>query len=147
MRFPAIRVFTKELSRATEEKREQLEKFTVVKIPLKGVDAVRVLVTGVVMNIYKSKSGGRVSVIRIADWTGDIAVFAEPFWQEELAPGIPVAVVGKPRIVNGKVIIRSENIIKIDKETYNYLNAQALAYAKQRGVDFAEEVEKKLTQN
>jgi len=35
MRFPAIRVFAKELSRATEEKREQLEKFTVVKIPLK----------------------------------------------------------------------------------------------------------------
>jgi RPA family protein len=146
MRFPAIRVFTKELNKATEEKREQLEKFTVVKVPLKGVDAVRVLVTGVVMNVYKSKSG-RVSVIRIADWTGDIAIFAEPFWQEELAPGIPIAVIGKPRIVDGKAMIRAENIIKIDKETYNYLNAQALVYAKQRSVNFAEEVEKKLTQN
>jgi len=146
MRYPAIRVFTKELSRVTEEKREQLEKFTVVKVPLKGVDAVRVLITGVVMNVYKSKSG-RVSVIRIADWTGDIAVFAEPFWQEELAPGIPIAVVGKPRIVDGKAVIKAENIIKINKETYDYLNAQALAYAKQRSVDFAEEVEKKLTQN
>jgi RPA family protein len=146
MRYPAIRVFTKELSRVTEEKREQLEKFTVVKVPLKGVDAVRVLITGVVMNVYKSKSG-RVSVIRIADWTGDIAVFAEPFWQEELAPGIPIAVIGKPRVVDGKAVIKAENIIKINKETYDYLNAQALAYAKQRSVDFAEEVEKKITQN
>ena len=64
--------------------------------------------------------------------------------REARSPNNPI---GKPRIVDGKVIIRSENIIKIDKETYNYLNAQALAYAKQRGVDFAEEVEKKLTQN
>jgi len=132
MRFAAIRVFIGELNKVSQDKREQLERFTVVKVPLKGIDVARVMIAGVVVSVRERE---KFSVVEVADMTGRISVFTDKATAEELAPGIAVAIVGKPRVVSGRAAIRAEKIIKTDRVLYMYIQAQAAECAKKRGAE------------
>jgi RPA family protein len=132
VRFPAVRVFIDELAKVTQDKREQLERFTIVKVPLKGIDVARVMVAGVVVGVRERE---KFAVVEVADTTGRISVFTEKTMAEELSPGMAVAIVGKPRVVSGRAAIRAEKIIKINRTLYMYLQAQAAECAKRRGAE------------
>ena len=139
-RAPAVRVLSLELKKACEEKREQLESLPAAKIPLKGIEVSRVLLAGIVLEGRYTKNGK--ALIRLADYSGDIPVFADSL--HALEPLDIAAVVGKPKVINGRAVVRAEKVFRIDKDTYDFLNTSAYIYAVQRGAEVVQAVEQKF---